>query len=59
MDWLKLGYAALVIGLIIFIFPAVKYWQKNSPKAKLNDWLAFLLPIGLVSILVIGLIWLI
>jgi len=59
MDWLKLGYAALVIALIIFIFPAVRHWQKNSPKAKQGDWQAFLFPIGLIALLVVGLMWIV
>ena len=57
MDWLKIGYAILIVTLIIFIFPAARYWLKNSPNAKQGDWQAFLLPIGLVILFVAGLMW--
>ena len=48
MSGLDIGYALLVIALIIFIFPAAKYWLKNSPKAEKGDWQAFLFPLSLV-----------
>ena len=57
MDWLKIGYAILIVALIIFIFPAARYWLKNSPNAKQGDWQAFLLPIGLIILFVAGLMW--
>lgn len=59
MDWLKFAYALFVIALIIFIFPSVRYWQKNSPRAKQGDWYAFLLPVSLIALFVIGLVWLV
>jgi len=55
MDLIKLGYAAFVVALLIFIYPAAKYWLKNSPKAKKGDWQAFLFPIGLVILFIAGL----
>lgn len=57
MDWLKIGYAILIVALITFIFPAARYWLKNGPNAKQGDWQAFLLPIGLVILFVAGLMW--
>ncbi len=48
MSGLDIGYALLVIALIIFIYPAAKYWLKNSPKAEKGDWTAFLFPIAMV-----------
>ncbi len=59
MDWVKIGYAVLAIALIIFIYPAARYWLKNSPTAKEGDWQAFLLPIGLVILFVAGLMWIV
>ena len=59
MDWMKFAYAALVVALLIFIFPAAKHWLKNSPKAERGDWQAFLLPISLVVLFVIGLMWIV
>lgn len=57
MDWMKFAYAALIVALLIFIFPAAKHWLKNSPKAERGDWQAFLLPISLVVLFVVGLMW--
>ena len=48
MSGLEIGYALLIVALIIFIFPAAKYWLKNSPKAEKGDWQAFLFPISMV-----------
>ncbi len=48
MSGLNIGYALLIVALIIFIFPAAKYWLKNSPKAEKGDWQAFLFPIAMV-----------
>ena len=48
MSGLDIGYALLVVALIIFIFPAAKYWLKNSPKAEKGDWTSFLFPIACV-----------
>ena len=59
MDWLKIGYAVLIVALIAFIFPAARYWLKHSPSAKQGDWQAFLLPIGLVVLFVAGLMWIV
>ena len=59
MDWLKFAYAVLVVALLIFIFPAARYWLRNSPKAEQGDWQAFLLPIGLVVLFVISLMWIV
>lgn len=52
MDWIKIFSAILVVGWIIYIWPRARYWLKNSPKAQQGDWLAALLPLGLVAGLV-------
>lgn len=59
MSGLDIGYALLVLGILIFIYPAAKYWLKNSPKAEKGDWQAFLFPITLVIAFVAGLMWLV
>lgn len=48
MSGLEIGYALLLVALVIFIYPAAKYWLKNSPKAEKGDWQAFLIPISMV-----------
>jgi len=56
---MKWFYALFIIALIIFIYPAAKYWLKNSPEAKDGDWQSFIFPIGLVILFVAGLIWIV
>lgn len=57
MDWLKFGSAALLIGMLIFIFPRMRQAMKNSPKGTTEDWKGFLIPllgvIGFVIFLVL------
>ncbi|MBK1642375.1 hypothetical protein CKO12_10895 [Chromatium okenii] len=49
--------AAIAMGLmLIYLWPAYKHWQHNSPKAQQGDWMAALLPLGAVVLLVIFLI---
>lgn len=48
MSGLQIGYALLLVALVIFIYPAAKYWLKNSPKPEKGDWQAFLIPISMV-----------
>lgn len=54
---MKIAYALFIVALIIFIYPAAKYWLKKSPETKQGDWQAFLFPIGLVILFVAGLMW--
>jgi hypothetical protein len=57
MDWIKFGYAALIVGMMFWIYPTAKHWIKNGPKAEKGDWQAFLLPIALIILFVGGLMW--
>lgn len=59
MGGLDIGYAILIGCLIFFIYPAAKYWLKNSPKAEKGDWEGFLFPIVLVIAFIGGLMWLV
>ena len=45
LDWMKIGQAALLIMFIVVLWPAAKWWSKNSPKAESGDWMAALLPL--------------
>jgi len=56
---MKWFYALFIIALIIFIYPAAKYWLKNSPDAKQGDWQSFLLPVALVILFVAGMMWIV
>jgi hypothetical protein len=45
MDWLKIGSAALMIGMLLFIYPRMKHAMKNSPKGTNADWMGFVIPL--------------
>lgn len=58
MDWLKIGSAALMIGMLIFIYPRMRDAMKNSPKGTVDDWKGYLIPlaavIGFVILMIIS-----
>lgn len=58
MDWIKIGSAALMIGMLIFVYPRMRDAMKNSPKGTVNDWKGFLIPlaavIGFVILMIIS-----
>lgn len=45
MDWLKIGSAALMIGMLIFIYPHMRGAMKNSPKGSMQDWMGYIVPL--------------
>lgn len=48
MDWIMIGSAALLIGMIVFMFPRMKHAVANSPKGTMNDWMGFIVPLAAV-----------
>lgn len=58
MDWLQIGSAALLVGMLVMIFPRVRHAMKNSPKGTTQDWMGFVIPlvavIGFVALLIIS-----
>lgn len=57
MEWfLKTLAAALLILMLVYLWPVYKHWQTHSPKAQPGDWLAASLPLAAVALLVILLI---
>lgn len=54
--FLKILAAGVMIMMLFFLWPAVKAWQENGPKAEKGDWQAVILPlagvVGLVIVLV-------
>jgi hypothetical protein len=56
MDWLQIGSAALMVGMLVFIFPRVRHAMKNSPKGTSQDWMGFIIPLAAVIGFVILLI---
>jgi len=39
MNWVTIGSAALMIGMLVFIFPRMRHAMKNSPKGSTQDWM--------------------
>ncbi len=56
MDWMRLAQAGLLIMFLVALWPAARWWSKNSPKAGEGDWLAALLPLAGVVLFVVLLI---
>jgi len=45
MDWLKIGSAALLIGMLVFIYPRMRDAIKHSPKGTSEDWKGYIIPL--------------
>ncbi|MBL4762317.1 MAG: hypothetical protein JKY93_06420 [Gammaproteobacteria bacterium] len=45
MDWLKIGSAALMIGMLVFIYPRMREAVKHSPKGSMQDWMGYIVPL--------------
>jgi len=56
MDWVKIGSAALMIGMLVFIYPRMRQAMKDSPKGSTEDWMGFVVPLAGVIGFVIFLI---
>jgi hypothetical protein len=54
--FLKIAMAAVLVLLLVRLWPAYKAWQASGTKAGDGDWAAALLPLGAVVLLVILLI---
>ena len=48
MDWLQIGSAVLLVGMLVMIFPRVLHAMKNSPKGTTKDWMGFIVPLAAV-----------
>ncbi len=51
--WLQIGSAVLIIGFLIYLWPAARHWAKNSPKMVKGDLAGVLIPFGGVVLFVI------
>jgi cytosine/uracil/thiamine/allantoin permease len=56
MDWYKWISAALLLMMIIYIFPRAKHMLKNSPKGETHEWMGFAAIIGVVTLFIVFLI---
>jgi archaellum biogenesis protein FlaJ (TadC family) len=54
--WMKIAWAAMLIMLLVYLYPAAKHWLTNGPKPQKGDWSSALLPLALVVGFVILLI---
>ena len=48
MNWMAIGSAALLIGMIVFMYPRMKHAVANSPKGTMNDWMGYIIPMAAV-----------
>jgi len=56
MDWIKIGSAALMIGMLIFIYQRMRHAMKNAPKGTTQDWMGYVIPLAAVIAFVVLLI---
>jgi hypothetical protein len=54
--WLQIASAALVVMLLVFLYPAAKHWLKHGPRAQEGDWQAAVIPLALVVLFVVLLV---
>jgi len=59
MDWLAIGSAALLIGMIVFIYPRMKHAVANAPRGTMNDWMGYIVPLAAVIGFIILLIYMV
>lgn len=46
--WMKIGSAALLVVMLVVLFPRARQMMKESPKGSTAQWVSFLVPIGVV-----------
>lgn len=46
--WMKIGSAALLVVMLVILFPRARQMMKESPKGTSAQWVSFLIPIGVV-----------
>lgn len=51
--WLKIGSAALLVIMLIILFPRARQMIKESPKGTPAQWMSFLIPVGVVVLFVL------
>jgi len=59
MDWLAIGSAALLIGMVVFIYPRMKHAVANAPRGTMNDWMGYIVPLAAVIGFIILLIYMV
>lgn len=51
--WMKIGSAALLVIMLVILFPRARQMMKESPKGTPAQWMSFLIPIGIVVFFVL------
>ena len=51
--WMKIGSAALLVVMLVILFPRARQMMKESPKGTTAQWVSFLVPIGIVVVFVL------
>ena len=46
--WMKVASAAMLIMMLVYIYPSAKQWLEHGPKAEKGDWSSAVLPLALV-----------
>lgn len=54
--FLKIAMGAILVLLMVRLWPVYKQWQDNGPKAQKGDWQAAVLPLGGVALIVVLLV---
>jgi hypothetical protein len=54
--FLKIAMGAILVLLMVRLWPAYKQWQDNGPKAQKGDWQAAVLPLAGVALVVVLLV---
>jgi len=56
MDWMKIGWAILLVAMIAMIWPRARQMLRDSPEASSRQWMTALIPIGLVALFIVLLV---
>jgi len=56
MDWMKIGWAILIVAMIAMIWPRARQMLRDSPEASSRQWMTALIPIGIVGLFIVLLV---
>ena len=56
LNWIQIGSALFMLGMIVFLFPRAKQAIQNSPKGNMQDWMGYVLPMAAVALFIVLLI---
>ncbi len=56
MDWIKIGWALLLIAMIAMIWPRARQMLRDSPEASSRQWMNAIIPIVIVGLFIVLLV---